>query len=184
MAILPSRDQQIIQTHADLIIHVVKACANKEAMVELEPLLQAAETYGQKELASTIRDIVRGSRELSVINKLEIEEAVVIEAILRGLQDPTTLPDPSANADPTLAAPGLASMINESSKGNAQALHMLATMAEQMMNAGGEMAQLGGIMRKLIDGERDPDMLTAKMDTRGETLVLSILDELAKLDVH
>ena len=33
-------------------------------------------------------------------------------------------------------------------------------------------------------GERDPDRLSANMDTRGRQLVLQILDELGRLERH
>ena len=46
------------------------------------------------------------------------------------------------------------------------------------------MAALGGIMKKLIDGERDPEVLTKRMGARGESLVLSILEELGRLAVQ
>jgi hypothetical protein len=46
------------------------------------------------------------------------------------------------------------------------------------------MARLGGIMRRLVNGERDPDALCKGMGARGESLVLSILAELGQLEVH
>ena len=68
--------------------------------------------------------------------------------------------------------------------GNPEALHMLANMAEQMVRAGGDMAKLGGMMRKLVGGERDADKLTTGMSVQGKELVYSILTELGKLTVH
>ena len=79
------------------------------------------------------------------------------EAILRGLQDPATLPDPEHKADPTLAAPGLAHMIHAAGRGNVQALTLVSQMAEQMSRAGGDMARIAGAIRPMINGERDPD---------------------------
>jgi len=35
-----------------------------------------------------------------------------------------------------------------------------------------------------VDGERDPDVLCRGMDAQGESLVLSILSELGKLEHH
>ena len=181
---LPSRQRQIVQAHAALIVNVVKACHNPEIVSELEPVLQAAESMGQQDLAAVIRRILNGARDVSLTKGLDDDDMVIVEAILRGLQDPASLPDPDARPDPAVAAPGFAYMIHEAARGNAQAMQMLANMAEQMMTVGGDMARLGGIMRRLIDGERDADKLSARMDARGQSLVLSILEELAKLDTH
>jgi hypothetical protein len=57
-------------------------------------------------------------------------------------------------------------------------------MAEQMTRAGGDLARLGGITKRLVDGERDPDRLCKGMGAQGESLVLSLLGELGKLERH
>jgi hypothetical protein len=44
------------------------------------------------------------------------------------------------------------------------------------------MARLAGVIRPLIQGERDPDRLTRGMDGQGERLVLAVLAELGKLE--
>ena len=48
----------------------------------------------------------------------------------------------------------------------------------------GDMARLAGILRPLVQGERDADRLTDGMGPDGEKLVLLILQELARLDTH
>ena len=53
-----------------------------------------------------------------------------------------------------------------------------------MLKAGGDMACLAGIMRPLVQGERDADTLTEGMSEDGEKLVLAILNELADLDTR
>jgi hypothetical protein len=72
-------------------------------------------------------------------------------------------------------------MIHAASRGDAQALQIAALMAEQMTATQGDMRQLGGIMRRLIDGERDPDVLCQGMGPSGAQLVITIIDELNKL---
>jgi methionyl-tRNA formyltransferase len=57
-------------------------------------------------------------------------------------------------------------------------------MAEQMSKVGGDMGRVAAVIRPLINGERDPDKLCDRLDTRGRQLVLQILDELGKLDLH
>ena len=39
-------------------------------------------------------------------------------------------------------------------------------------------------MRKLVEGERDPDKLCKGMSAQGESLVLGLLEELGKLEMH
>jgi len=43
MAKLPEKSEQIIQSHAILIVMVVKVCQNPQLMPELEPMLQHAQ---------------------------------------------------------------------------------------------------------------------------------------------
>jgi hypothetical protein len=57
-------------------------------------------------------------------------------------------------------------------------------MAEQMVRAGGDMARLGGIMRRLVNGERDFEVLSKGMGALGRTLLLDILSELGKSAIH
>ena len=75
-------------------------------------------------------------------------------------------------------------MIHAASRGNAEALHMLANMSEQMVRAGGDMAKMGAMMGKLVAGERDADKLAQGMNVQGQELVYSILTELGKLAIH
>jgi hypothetical protein len=180
----PDREQQIIQAHAAFICQAVEFIQQPEAESRLEALLKAAAENGWTALAAAVRLFASGKRDLNLIAGLDDEDRVVAEAILRGLQDPRTLPDPSRKPDPALAAPGLAGMIHAAGTGNAQALNLISQMAEQMSKVGGDMSRLAAVIRPLINGERDPDILCARLDTRGRQLVLQILDELGKLDLH
>jgi hypothetical protein len=182
MATTPSRNEQIIIAHAPFIVQVVRVCQNRELLPELEPILQTLEQYGQGALVTAVRRMLDGSRDAALLQPLDDDDQVVVQAILRGLQDPNTLPDPAGQANPAAAAPGLASIIYAAANGQAEALHALANMAEQMTTAGGDMARLGGIMRRLVDGERDPERLCKGMGPSGESLVVSILEELARLE--
>jgi hypothetical protein len=181
---IPERDQQIIQTHAGFICQAVECLQDADADPRLQQLLQAAENSGWTALAGAVRAIAGGQRELSGLARLDDEDRVIAEAILRGLQDPATLPDPNRKADPALAAPGLAHMIHAAGRGDVQALTLISQMAEQMSKVGGDMSHVAAVIRPLINGERDPDRLCKRMDARGRQLVLNILDELGKLDLH
>lgn len=181
---LPEKTQQIVLAHAGLIHAVVIACQNRDRQPELEPLLQAASANGWNTLVTSIRRILGGARDLQVLAGLDEEDRVIAEAILRGLQDPVTLPDPQARPDPGLAVPGLAGMIHAAASGDVAALQLLADMATQMLRAGGDMAHLSGILRRLMNGERDPDVLCRGMSPRGKQLVISLIEELARLRTH
>jgi len=184
MSSLPEKDRQIVLAHAGLIHAVVIACQNRERQAELAPLLEVASANGWNTLVTAIRRILGGARDLQVLSGLDEEDRVIAEAILRGLQDPATLPDPQARPDPGMAVPGLAGMIHAAASGDVAALQLLGDMATQMLRAGGDMARLSGMLRRLMDGERDTDVLCRGMSPRGAQLVLSLIEELARLRAH
>lgn len=178
---ISERDQQIRQTHAPLIIQVVKACTSAEEREKLEPMLQMAREQGWHDLVQRIEAILQGQRDESLLLKLDEEDQIIVQSILQGLQNPATLPDASIQADPAVAAPGLAHMIHAATHGDNEALQALANMAEYMVQVPGDMRQLGGIINRLLQGERDPEVLCQGMGPSGEKLVLNILDELNQL---
>lgn len=181
---LPEKERQILMIHAGLIHRVVAACHNRELVPALEPIIKVSAENGWVALMGAVRQILGGRRDTSLLSGLDDEDRVIVEAILRGIQDPATLPDPQAQPEGAAAAPGLAGMIQAAATGNVQALQLLANMAEQMAASGGDMARLGAIMRRLINGERDAELLTEGMGAQGRGLVLSILGELGKVVVH
>ena len=184
MAALPEKDQQIIEAHTGLIHRVVIGCQNRAMVPDLEDILKQAEQNDWLQLVAAIRKILAGSRKESLLNGLDAEDQVIVRSILRGLQNPETLPDLGKGVDSAMAAPGIAAMVNGARNGNLETLQLLGAMARQMMRAGGDMARLAGILRPLVQGERDADKLTQGMGAEGEKLVLLILEELAKLDTH
>jgi hypothetical protein len=184
MADLPDKSAQIVQAHAALIYRVVMACLNRDRLVELEPVLNAAAEHGWIALVAVIRGILAGRRDPGVMAGLDEEDTVIAQAILRGIQNPATVPDSNIKPDPTLAAPGLASMIHAATGGDPGALQAIAAMAEQMSGVGGDMGRLAGAIRPLINGERNPDILCKGMSVHGTKLMLLILDELARLEPH
>ena len=184
MPTLPDREQQIRQSHAVLIHQVVRVCHNPEEKPQLDQMLQMAQQQGWDDLVRTVNAIVDGRRDEALLNGLDEEDTVIIQSILQGLQNPAGLPDPNQGADPAMAAPGLAHMIHAASHGDAQALQAAAFMAEQMINTQGDMRLFGGQIKRLLDGERDPDVLCKGMGPSGEQLVLNLLDELSKLAEH
>lgn len=184
MTDMPSHEEQIRLSHAILIHQVVHACQNDTAKQQLKPMLDMATQQNWHDLVTTINKILSGQRSETLLQGLDEEDAIIIKSILMGLQNPATLPQVQQQADPTMAAPGLAQMINAASRGDAEALQAASFMAEQMTNTEGDMRQLGGMMKRLLDGERDPDVLTKKMTTNGKQLVMQLLDELNKMSLQ
>lgn len=180
---IPEREVQIIQMHAPLIVMTAQVCLGALPRQELDNVLAQLERMDQQ-LVAVIRRLLAGEREESLLNGLDQDDRVIVAAMLRGIQDPSTLPDPSQQADPVTAAPGLAAIIHAAAHGDVQALQIISEMAEQMTAAGGEMARTGGVMRKLVDGERDVDVLCEGMGAQGESLMKSLVDELANLAAH
>lgn len=184
MPTLPHQHQQIIQAHAAFICDFVRLSQSPDARPALERLLKGAEEAGWSRLVRALRLIHGGQRDRRSLEGLDEEDTVIAEAVLRGLQDPGTLPDPSRKPDGAFAAPGLAAMIRAAGRGDAQTLVALSNMAEQMTRAGGEMARTAGLIRRLVNGERDVDALEKGLPPRARQLLLSILDELGRLDLH
>jgi hypothetical protein len=143
MPVLPERREQIRSAHAALILQVVAACQNVHLRAPLEESLRVAAANGWGDLVTVIRHILAGQREPGLLQGLDEEDGTIIESILMGLQNPETLPKASDQADPTLAAPGLASVILATRRGEPEALAWLGRMATQMQRAGGDMARMG-----------------------------------------
>lgn len=184
---MPLSDQavkQIRSTHAAFIHAVVSACGNPALHGEIEELLHQAEQSGWGRMVVAVRHLLNGRRDNGIIEGLDEEDYVVIGAILDGLHNPASLPDPGAGADGSQAAPGLAHMLHHARRGDVETLQALARMAEQMTSAGGDMARIGGNFHALIEGERDADKLCRGMGSLGRGLMLSIIEELARLDSH
>ena len=182
MARLPDHEQQIVIAHAAFICEVVACSQNRDRRGELDALLQNASDNGWHDLVKAIRLVVAGQRDISAIRGLDLEDRVIAEAIMRGIQNPATLPDPNARPDPGMAAPGLAAMIRAAASGNVEALKLISNMAEQMSRAGGSMAQLASVIRPMINGERDPEILCKKVNDQTRQVILGILEALEAPD--
>lgn len=184
MADLPDAVQQVLSMHAPFLHAVVNALRDRSQLPQLMETLKTAEQQGWPRLVAALRQVVDGRRDDSIKLGLDEEDRIIVDAVLRGLENPATLPDLQQRPDGGAAAPGLAALIAAARRGDAQALSALANMAEQMLRAGGDMARLGGIMRRLVNGENDAEALTKGMGSLGRQLVLGILDELGKTSLH
>lgn len=184
MSIAADKQQQITQFHAPLIVNVVNSITDTSLRPGIEQILKASEENGWGDLVSAIRKVLKGERDTHILKSLDEEDQIIVEAILKGIQNPATLPDPNTDADPTQAAPMLAQLINNAAKGDTNALTMLGQMAEQMSTTQGDMARFSTLIKPLVDGERDANKLCEKIGVQGESLIVAILNELTKLDTH
>jgi len=180
----PSKQEQVLQTHAGLIGAVVQTIQSTELRPQLDLVLKQSEENGWHGLVAAIRKILAGSRENSVLNGLDDEDKFIVDAILKGIQDPHSLPKADQQADAAAAAPMLAQLINNSGRGDHDAVIMLGGMAEQMSKAGGDLANLSAVIKNMVDGERSVDKLCTRMGPQGESLITAIITELNKLEIH
>lgn len=184
MAQLPDAAEQLLKMHAPFIHAVVNAINNRALIPQLLEMLREAESRGWATMVSCVRQILDGQRERTLLLGLDDEDRVIVEAILAGIDNPANLPPMGNAGDAQAAAPGLATMIALAGRGNMEAFTTLANMAEQMVKAGGDMARLGGIMRRLVDGERDEAKLSKGMGELGRKLVRDLLTELERTTLH
>jgi hypothetical protein len=178
----PDTREQILQSNAGLIHRVVMHCNNPGSVPDLEQVLQTAFSNDWTQLVTAIRNIMSGKRDESILLGLDDEDRVIVDSILKGLQDPSTLPPLQVDFESSLAAPGIANLVHASRSGNPQALQIIGNLAMQMLAAGGDMGILAGRIRPLVEGERDADKLTQNMSDKGQKLMLDIIEELLKLE--
>ena len=65
----PDKQQQIIQTHAGLILGVVQSIQNPELRPQMEQALLLSEQNGWGSLVAAIRKIIAGSRDESLLHR-------------------------------------------------------------------------------------------------------------------
>jgi hypothetical protein len=184
MAELPDAVRQVLAMHAPFIHAVVNALRDRSQLPQLMATLKAAERQGWPGLVAALKHVIDGRRDDGVKLGLDEEDRIIVDAVLRGLDNPAALPALDQKPEGAAAAPGLAALIAAARRGDAQAMMALANMAEQMLRAGGDMARLGGIMRRLVNGEHDAESLCKGMGPLGRQLVRGILDDLGKASLH
>ena len=170
------KKQQIIQIHGSLIHMVVMATQNSALLAPLESVLKESAKNDWHQLVAAIRKILAGQRDTVLQTKLDEEDGIILEAILMGIKNPQTLPDPKAKADENMAAPSIATLIYKTAHGDVMALQMLGDMAEQMNQVGGDMRLLAAAIRPMVDGERDANKLNHGLGDKAEKILLDVLD--------
>lgn len=176
--------EQLIREHASLIVETVRAASHPDVKEQLLKDLAVAEQNGWGNLVRAIGQILNGVLVVDELGNLDPEDEVIVRAIIQGIADPDTLPNPSENQNPMLAPAGLAGIIAEAAQGEENALQMLAVMDTDLSQSNEpELVNLGKTLRRLLNGERDFNSLTFGLGERTQSLIQSILDELKKLGV-
>lgn len=178
------KHEQIRQMHGPFIHAMVKACQNEQERLAFEPQIKVLQQQGWDKLALVAQRLLNGERSEAILHGLDDEDVIIVSSILDGIRNPNTLPDLNAQAKASDAAPGLASIIHAAGSGDSGALNALSIMAEQMSQTGGAMAEIAGAMKRLVDGERDFDVLAKKMRGESKDLLIGILNELGKITVQ
>jgi tetratricopeptide (TPR) repeat protein len=83
-----------LRKHGPLIAGTVLATHLPEPMAEFEEFLARAELAGRTKLVAAIRSILGGERNADTLcESLDLEDSMIVEAILQGLEDPSSLQD-------------------------------------------------------------------------------------------
>ncbi|MEY2342220.1 hypothetical protein AB4090_08960 [Acidithiobacillus sp. IBUN Pt1247-S3] len=181
---LPAFREQVRRAHARLILQVVSACQNPDHRSALRESLRVASANGWESLVERLERILAGERDETLLLGLDDEDHVVVASVLRGLQDPSSLPSTENQADPSFAAPGIAGVVIAAQRGDTQALQWLGQMASQMQRAGGEMARLGACLGPLSQGKTDVERLSKGLGASTRSLLRQIVDEMHKLQAQ
>lgn len=182
MSKTPVEIQQIVQSNAGLIHRVVMHCNNPGSVPDLEQILHQAAQNEWIKLVAAIREVMSGSRDKEVLSGLDEEDSAVVQAILDGLENSHALPELEGDFSSELAAPGIASLIQLSGAGGAHALQILAGIASQLSQIGGDMARVASRIHPMIQGERDGEKLCVGISGDSLKLMRDILMELRKIE--
>jgi hypothetical protein len=176
-----SIQDQLVQEHASLICEVVQACEDDSIKAQLLDNLTVAEENGWRYLCAGIRKILDGARTMEELDDMDVEDEAILQAIIAGLEDPSTLPRQDANANPMLAPAGIAGIIRDASHGEENALHVLARMdADLQSTHDPELMEFASVLRRLLNGERHTDTLTMNLNERTTSLVSAVVEELER----
>ena len=88
---LPPQQQQVIQVHASLIRLVVDTINNPQLRPQLNHALKTSAENGWQDLVLRIYKIMEGDRSAALVKNLDEEDSFIIDAILRGIQNPGRL---------------------------------------------------------------------------------------------
>jgi tetratricopeptide (TPR) repeat protein len=98
--------RQELRKHAPLILSAVAAVSQPRLRAQFETALPQLEQRGWTNLVAAIRRILAGERDVDdLCEPLDLEDSMIVDAILRGLDDPSTLQELQADATKKLGGP-------------------------------------------------------------------------------
>ncbi len=172
--------KELLQLHASLIQAVVTSCQSGDSE-ELSEVLNAAEANGWSSLSNAIREVLAGERDMAHFASLDAEDQLIVQAILEGLASPNSLPKDDALHSPLQAPKNFAALIHAAQHDDEQAKQLLSTLCRDMLNAGGDMAQLSMSLQFIYKGESQLSALTANCSVKTAELLHAIVNELEQL---
>jgi len=174
--------EALLKLHAALLHDVVDACHDSSKQVNLLNMLKEAESNGWQKLCDAIRAILSGQRDESVLTGLDEEDAILVQAILIGIDNPDSLPPIDPEQQRNEAAVGLASTIASACQGDQRAMELIAHMEQTFQENPTEMGAMGNVIRRMVNGERSIAILIEGLDRPSSQLVEHILTELKTIE--
>ncbi len=170
--------EELLKLHSALLHDVVDAIHDKSKQAPLLDMLNEAQNNGWQKLCEAIRSILEGQRDDSVLDNLDEEDAILIQAILIGIDNPETLPENDLQKQRDEAALGLATTIAAACQGDQRAMELVAHMDQTFQDNPQEIGTIGNAVRKMINGERSSVSLLEGLDPTNAELVEQVLEQL------
>ena len=142
-----------------LIRAIVIACQNRDRRNELEPLFEAAHHNSWVALVGAVRMVLSGVRDNTVLTGFDTRMRFSCKPFCAACRAPLHCLKRRQARTRLWRRQDLPPSFMRRRVGNLPAMQLLGEMGTQMLNAGGDMARLSAIQRRLMGNERDPDLL-------------------------
>jgi len=91
----------VLRPHLQTVVGAVIALQDPEQRTEFEQRLHGLEAHGWTALASAVRRILAGEREVDALCQgLDAADSLIVDAILQGIEDPILLQELMEEAEP------------------------------------------------------------------------------------
>ena len=169
-----------------LIEAAVETIAHPEHRVELEETLTQMEQQGWTNLVAAIRRMLDGERNEEVLcEPLNLGDAIIVMAILQGLEDPASLrdllPDQAVESENPTDADPLATLAEQDRQIALMAsLNLLQPEADELRDLPAQLRETGftalaSVLEQMQAGEEDLQKLTAELDDQARAIFPAIL---------
>lgn len=179
---LSSDTKKILQENADLIHLVILALSDSKFIPQLNANLEQAEKNGWTDLVASVRKIISGVRDIAEFPDLDNEDRTVINGILKGIEDPASLPAVENSVEPDKIGTTIANYVYETNAGNKDARNNLNILSAELISGPGDLKQIASVIGLLVQGERDKQVLCGNMGHTGIAIIESILEEMTRLE--